>query len=136
MIKLIVFDIIVVGNPEFHTRPQMSRQMHRVGFKWVGRCCLSIDKLGHVYPLSRLSVNHLLRDSYQKLSMKINFYEPNHWPLLQSRTNQITAWSFRNPKSFSFHPLSTLRFKECRSTIIISAILALFPKTFLTNYFD
>ena len=61
--------------------PQMSRQMPRVDLKWVGRCCLSIVKLGHAHPLSRLSVHHMLRDSRWKLSIKRNSFLPNHWPL-------------------------------------------------------
>ena len=58
--------------------PQVSRQMPRVDLKWVGRCCLSIARLGHAHPLSRLGVHHLLRDSRQKLSLKRNIFLPNH----------------------------------------------------------
>ena len=49
----------------------MSKQMPRVDLKWVGRCCLSIVTLGHPYPLSRMSVHHLLRYPRRKLAMKI-----------------------------------------------------------------
>ena len=35
--------------------------MPRVGFKLVWRCCLSIDKLGHAYPLPRLSVQKTIK---------------------------------------------------------------------------
>ena len=52
--------IRVVGKHRYRLRPQMSRQMPRIDLKWVGRCCLSFVKLGHAYPLSRLSVHHLL----------------------------------------------------------------------------
>ena len=38
----------------------------------------------------------------------------------------------KNPESFSSHPFSILRFEECGSAAIISAILALF----LTNFFN
>ena len=61
----------------YDPRPQVSRQMPRVDLKWVGKCCLSIVKLGHAHPLSRLSVHHLLRDSRWKLSLKRNSFLPN-----------------------------------------------------------
>ena len=63
----------VVGNPEYSCRPRVSRQMPRVGFKWVGRCCLSIVTFECTSPATR--------DSHWKLSMKRNFYLPNHWLL-------------------------------------------------------
>ena len=113
---------LFLRNYRSNPRPQVSRLMHREDLKWVGRCCLSVVTLGHAYPLSLLSVDHLLRDFHQKLSMKRNFFLPSHWPLFYPRTNQITAWSFRNPKSFSSHPLPTLCFEDCRSATIISAI--------------
>ena len=121
--KKLNLGIRVKGKQDYSCRPQVSRQIPIVGLKWVGRCCLSIVKLGHAYPMVRLSVHHLLRDCRRKLSMKRNSFLSNHWPLFYPRTNQITAWSFRDPKSFLSHPLSTLHFEECRSAIIISAIL-------------
>ena len=74
----------------YDPRPQVSRQMPRVGLKWVGRCCLSIVTLGHAYPLSRLSVHHLLRNSRRKLSRKRNSFLPNHWPLFYLPTQSLT----------------------------------------------
>ena len=74
----------------YDPRPQVSRQMPRVGLKWVGRCCLSIVTLGHAYPLSRLSVHHLLRDSRRKLSMKRNSFLTNHWSLFYLPTQSLT----------------------------------------------
>ena len=35
--------LAVVGKQGYHAGPQVYRQMPRVGLKWVGRCCLSID---------------------------------------------------------------------------------------------
>ena len=47
----------VVGKWRFlATRPQVSRQIPRVDFKWVGRYLLSTVTLGHPYPFSRLSI--------------------------------------------------------------------------------
>ena len=117
----------VVGMWGYGCRPQVNGKMPRAGLKWVGRCCLSIVTLGHAYPLSRLSVHHLLRDSGRKLSMKRNSVLPNHWPLFQLRTDQVAAWSCRNLNFFS-HPNSTLRFEECRCATIISAILIILIK--------
>ena len=66
----------------YNPRTQVSRQIPRVGLKWVGGFCLSIDKLGHAYPLSHFSVHQLLRDSWRKLSMKrIISFLPYCWPL-------------------------------------------------------
>ena len=65
----------VVGKCCFCPRPQVSRQMLGVGLKWIGWWWLSIVTIGYAYPLSRLSVHHLLRDSRRQLSMKkIPFY--------------------------------------------------------------
>ena len=74
-------EALVVAKREYHLRPQASKYMTRVGLKWIGRCCLSIVALGYAYPLSHLSVHHLLGDSRRKLSMKRNSFPPNHWPL-------------------------------------------------------
>ena len=78
LLVAIVYAEKVVGNPEYGFRPQVSRQMPRVGLMRVGRCSLSIVRLVHAYPLSRLNVHHLLRDSRRKLSMKRNSFLPNH----------------------------------------------------------
>ena len=40
------------------------------------RCCQSIITLRHAYPLSRLSVQHLLRDFHRKLSIKTILFYP------------------------------------------------------------
>ena len=125
----------VVGKWGYRLRPQVNRQMPSVGLKWVGRCCLSSVTLGHAFPTSHLSVHHLLRDSRRKLPMKRNSFLPNHWPLFHPRTNQITAWSCKNPKPFSSHPFSTLRFKVCRHATIISTILTLFLANFFIKLF-
>ena len=34
-------ECLIVGKWSYGARPQVSRQMPRVGLKWVGRCCLS-----------------------------------------------------------------------------------------------
>ena len=73
----------VVGKQGYGPRPQVSRQMTRVGFNWVGRCCLSIVTLGHDYPMPRLSVHHLLRDSCQKLPTKRISFLPNKYKKTQ-----------------------------------------------------
>ena len=43
-----IYGIKVVGNPRYGCRPQMGRQMSRVGLKWVGTCCLSWTCLPNV----------------------------------------------------------------------------------------
>ena len=49
--------------------------------------------------------------------------------------NQITGWPCKNPKFFSYHPLSTLSLEECRHAIIFSVIITLFSQqTFVKNY--
>ena len=74
----------------------MSRQMPRVGLKWVGRRCISIVTLRHAYPMPRLSVHHLLRDSRWKLPMKkIPFYpiktkKLNSTSTTKTKTNKYT----------------------------------------------
>ena len=69
----------VVGKWGYHLRSQESRQILRVGIKWVGGCCLSIFTLRHVYPLSHFSVHHMLRDSHKKLLMKRKSFLPNKY---------------------------------------------------------
>ena len=88
--------LAVVGKWSYGLRPQVIVQMPIVGLKWVWRCCLSIVTLGHAYPLSRLSLHHLLRDSRRKLPMKrISFlpnkYEKNWTALLQQRQKQTST---------------------------------------------
>ena len=53
--------------------------MPKLGLKWVGRCFLSIVTPEHAYPLSRLSVHHLLIDSHRKNYQwkEIPFYPTN-----------------------------------------------------------
>ena len=72
---------LLVGKHGYCPRPQLSRQMPRVGLKGVGICRLSIVTLGHAYPLLRLSVHHLLRNAHRKLLMKRNSFLPNYRPL-------------------------------------------------------
>ena len=51
------------------------QQMLRIDLKLVGRCCLPIVMLGHPYPLSGLSLHHLLRDSAENCQCKeVPFY--------------------------------------------------------------
>ena len=77
-------ELLVVGKHRYRHRPQVSRQMPRVGLKWMGRCSLSWKCLSNAH----LSVHHLPSDSPRKLSMKRNFLLPNHWPLSYPRTNE------------------------------------------------
>ena len=88
----------ILAPPEYYASSQVSRQMQVV----------------HTYPFSRLCAHHLRvqKGSHQKLSMKINSFLANLWPLFWPRTNQITAWSCKYTRFFSSHPLSTLRFEN------------------------
>ena len=83
----------VVGKHHYEARPRVSRRMPRVGLKWVGRCCLSIFTLGQAYPMPRLCVHHLLRDSRRKLPMKWNSYLPNKYKKLNSTSTTKTKTS-------------------------------------------
>ena len=71
--RVVTVRVSVVGKWGYSPRPQVRRQMPRVDFKWVGRCCLSIVTIGHIYPLPRLSVHHLLRASHRKLPNEKKF---------------------------------------------------------------
>ena len=77
--RVVTVRVSVVGKWGYSPRPQVRRQMPRVDFKWVGRCCLSIVTIGHIYPLPRLSVHHLLRASHRKLPMKRNSFLSNKY---------------------------------------------------------
>ena len=80
----------VAGKHGYGPRPQVSRQMPRVGLKWVGRCCLPIVTLRHAYLMPRLSVYHLLRDSCRKLTMNRNFFLPKKYKNLNSTSTTKT----------------------------------------------
>ena len=70
--------LVVEGKKGYRLRPHVSRQMLRVRLKTVGRCFLSIVTLGHAYPLSRLSVHHLIRDSRENCQwIELPFYSTN-----------------------------------------------------------
>ena len=82
----------------YYPRSQINRQMPRVGLMLVGRCGLSIGKLGHTYQLSHLSTHHLLGDSHRKAPTKQHFYNEGknkqiipqikiHWKILLKLKN-------------------------------------------------
>ena len=122
-------------------RPQMSKQMHRVGLKGVGRYKLGLLALpeyyfrpqvsrkmqvGHAYPLPHLSAHYLLRDSCRKLSVKrIHFYRITDLYFNQ-KPIRLQHGPVKTLNLFLLILFSTLRFEECRHATIISAVLTFF----------
>ena len=89
----------LVEKREYGLRPQGNVQMLRVGFKWLGKCCLSIITLGHGYPLSRLSVYKIPAENCQWknpfLPKKYKKTEQHFYGRTQNRHEHYWNWQMQ-----------------------------------------